>query len=603
MPLTYHFTESLQSGDIVEVIFQNRIKKAVVIEEVSKPEYDTKEIEKKLDIFYPKKYQNIAKFISSYYLCSLGDAYSLLLPFKKEKIKEEADNDKVYELKPLSKEQKNAYEFIKESDTSLLFGDTGSGKTEVYMHLIADELKNGKNVIFLMPEISLTPQMQKRLRAVFGKTVAIWHSKITKKKKNEILESLQRGDIKIVAGARSALFLPVENLGLIIVDEEHDTSYKSNSRPRYNARDLAVYFAKELKAKVVLGSATPTLGSYQKYPHFRLKGSFAGSKKEFVYEKNSDEISHNILDELNTVLKARKQAIIFLPTRANFKYISCFDCGSFITCPYCSVGMSLHREKNALLCHYCGYIERIPKECPKCGSEHLNSFRMGTEEVKQRLQKVFPKASIAKFDADAIKSVRELNRVLKEFSDGSIDILVGTQMLSKGHDYRSIALSVVMGIDTLLAQNDFKARENALSLAVQIAGRSGRAENAKVIIQTSNEEFFKKYIDDYEAFLKDEIKYRKDLYPPFKKLARVLIAHKNEEKAKDILRDTLYCLRQHLQNGVDIVGSGEANIKKIASKYRYHILLRSSSSRALLQTISKCNNPHIEVDIDPISFS
>ncbi len=327
MPLTYHFTESLQSGDIVEVIFQNRIKKAVVIEEVSKPEYDTKEIEKKLDIFYPKKYQNIVKFISSYYLCSLGDAYSLLLPFKKEKIKEEADNDKVYELKPLSKEQKNAYEFIKESDTSLLFGDTGSGKTEVYMHLIADELKKGKNVIFLMPEISLTPQMQKRLRAVFGKTVAIWHSKITKKKKNEILESLQRGDIKIVAGARSALFLPVENLGLIIVDEEHDTSYKSNSRPRYNARDLAVYFAKELKAKVVLGSATPTLGSYQKYPHFRLKGSFAGSKKEFVYEKNSDEISHNILDELNTVLKARKQAIIFLPTRANFKYISCFDCG------------------------------------------------------------------------------------------------------------------------------------------------------------------------------------------------------------------------------------------------------------------------------------
>ncbi len=272
-------------------------------------------------------------------------------------------------------------------------------------------------------------------------------------------------------------------------------------------------------------------------------------------------------------------------------------------CPYCSVGMSLHKEKNALLCHYCGYIEPIPKKCPKCGSSHLSSFRMGTEEVKQRVQKVFPNANIAKFDADAIKNTRELNRVLKEFNDGDIDILVGTQMLSKGHDYSGIALSVVMGIDNILAQNDFRARENALSLAVQIAGRSSRSDRAKVIIQTSNMEFFKKYINDYELFLKDELKYRKELYPPFKKLARVLISHKNEEKAKEIMRETLNCLKQQLQNGVEIVGSGEANIKKIASKYRYHILLRSSSSKVLLQTISNCNNPHIEVDIDPISFS
>ena len=603
--MTYHSKESLESGDIVEVLFQNRIKKAVVIKETDKPEYSTKEIEKKLDIFYPKKYQNIAKFISTYYVCSLGDAFSVLLPFKKEKTDEVTDTPykEKYELKSLSSKQKKAYEFIKNSDTSLLFGDTGSGKTEVYIHLIADILAKGKNIIFLMPEISLTPQMQKRLKAVFGKTVAIWHSKITKKKKVEILEGLQKGDIKIVAGARSALFLPVENLGLIIVDEEHDSSYKSNSRPRYNARDLAVYFGKVLNAKVLLGSATPTLESYQKYPHFRLKGSFAGSKKEFIYEKNSDEISNNILNELNDILKAKKQAIVFLPTRANYKYISCLECGSFITCPYCSVGMSLHRVKNALLCHYCGYIERVPKECPKCGSSHLNSFRMGTEEVKQRLQKVFLKANIAKFDADAVKSVRELNRVLKEFNDGTIDILVGTQMLSKGHDYSGIALSVVMGIDTVLAQNDFRARQNAISLAVQIAGRSGRSDKAKVVIQTSNEEFFKKYINEYELFLKDELKYRKDLYPPFKKLARVLIAHKNEEKAKDIMRETLNCLKQHLQNGVEIVGSGEANIKKIASKYRYHILLRSSSSKAMLQTLSSCNHPNIEMDIDPISFS
>ncbi len=603
-PLIYHFRASLKSGDIVEVLFQNRIKKAIVIEEVERPKYATKEIEKKLDIFYPKSYQNIANFISIYYLCSLGDAFSLFLPFNSKKIRDEMPyKDEKYKLKPLSSKQKEAYEFIKKQKRSLLFGDTGSGKTEVYIHLIADAIKEGKNIIFLMPEISLTPQMQKRLKAIFGKTVAIWHSKITKKRKIKILEGLDNGHIKIVAGARSALFLPVKNLGLIVVDEEHDSSYKSNSRPRYNARDLAIYFGKELGVKVVLGSATPTLESYKRYPTFRLKGSYIDSKKEFIYEKSGDDLSKNILNQIDMILKAKKQAIIFLPTRANYKYISCFECGKYITCPYCSVGMSLHREKNAILCHYCNYIEPIPKRCPNCNGSKLSSFRMGTGEVKQRVQKLFPKANVANFDADAIKSVRELNKVLKEFSSGNIDILVGTQMLSKGHDYSNIALSVIMGIDSILAQNDFRARQNALSLAIQIAGRSSRSSEAKVILQTSNEEFFRKYLNEYELFLKDELKYREDLYPPFKKLARVLIAHKNEEKAKDILRETLNCLEHQLQTGVEIVGSGEANIKKIASKYRYHILLRSSSSKALLQTLLNCNNPNIEIDIDPISFS
>ena len=397
--------------------------------------------------------------------------------------------------------------------------------------------------------------------------------------------------------------MPVLDPGLIIVDEEHDSSYKSNSRPRYNARDLAVYFGKVLGCKVVLGSATPSLTSYQKYPLFRLKGSFAGLKKEYIYEKNSDDLSENVINELSQILKDKKQAIVFLPTRANFKYISCFDCGEFVSCPFCSVGLSLHKDKNALVCHYCGYIQRIPKECPNCKSEHLGSFRMGTEEVREKLSSLFPKATIQKFDRDAIKNTRELNRVLKEFNEEKIDILVGTQMLSKGHDYKGIGLSVILGIDNVLAQNDFKARENALSLAVQISGRSGRAGVSKVILQTSNEEFFKRYMDDFELFLKDELRYRKDLYPPYKKLLRLLVSHKQDLKAKEIMQNILFCLQANLEKEVEIVGSGEANIKKIASKYRYQILLRSTSSKALLKTISKCKQTHCEVDMDPISFS
>lgn len=603
-PLTYKSNHPLLPGMLVEVPFRNTLKKAVILKEVKKPAFATKEISKATEHFFPPNYQNIVKFISEYYVCSLGEAFSLFTPFEKrsEKNSFKVNEDK-FVLKELSAKQKEALKFVENNDISLLFGDTGSGKTEVYTHLMAKTLKKGKNIIFLMPEISLTTQMQKRLENVFDKRVALWHSKVTKKRKEEIIKGLKEGSIRIIAGARSALFLPVESLGLIVVDEEHDNSYKSNSRPRYNARDLAVYFGKVLKCKVVLGSATPSLTSYNKYPHFRLKGSYAGEKKEYIYEKNSDEISPKIIDELNRAIKEKKQAVVFLPTRANFKYISCFDCGEFVSCPFCSVGLSLHKDKNALVCHYCGYVQRIVKECPSCKSTHLGSFRMGTEEVREKLSTIFPEANIAKFDRDAIKSTRELNRVLKEFNDKKLDILVGTQMLSKGHDYEGIGLSVILGIDTLLAQNDFKARENALSLAVQIAGRSGRAGVGKVILQTSNEEFFKRYMDDYESFLKDELRYRKGLYPPFKKLSRILISHKDKKKAKETLEVVLDCLKINLQKDVEIVGSGEANIQKIASKYRYHILLRSTSSKALLQTILRCKQNHCEVDMDPLSFS
>jgi len=602
--LTYKSKITYAQGDIVEVPFKNAIKRGVIISQTHKPSFETKDMQTKTNLFFPVKYQQIVKFICNYYVCSLGEAYSLFMPFDKGKERVwQAPKERNFTLKELSNPQKKAFDFLQKNSLSLLFGDTGSGKTEVYIHLIAEVLKQGKSIIFLMPEISLTPQMQKRLKEIFGDEVALWHSKVTKKKKEEILSRLKEGSIKIVAGARSALFLPVLNLGLIIVDEEHDSSYKSNSRPRYNARDLAVYFGKILGCKVVLGSATPSLTSYQKYPLFRLKGSFAGLKKEYIYEKNSEDLSENVINELSQILKEKKQAIVFLPTRANFKYISCFDCGEFISCPFCSVGLSLHKDKNALICHYCGYIQRIPKECPSCKSKHLSSFRMGTEEVRQRLASFFPNATIQKFDRDAIKSTRELNRVLKEFNEEKIDILVGTQMLSKGHDYKGIGLSVILGIDNILAQNDFRSRENALSLAVQISGRSGRAGVAKVILQTSNEEFFKRYMDDYELFLKDELKYRKDLYPPYKKLVRLLISHKQDIKAKEILQNILSCLQTNLEKEVEIVGSGEANIKKIASKYRYQILLRSTSSKALLKTISKCKQTHCEVDMDPISFS
>jgi len=483
----------------------------------------------------------------------------------------------------------------------VLLGITGSGKTEIYMKLLEDVINEGKSAIFLMPEISLTPQMQKRLKKKFGDLVAIWHSKITRKKKEEILEGIAAGEVKIVAGARSSLFVAMPDLGAIIVDEEHDDSYKASNRPRYHARDAAIYMGKVLGARVVLGSATPSLTSYHKFPFFRLKETFFDTEKSIVFLKEEEGISERILHELSQTLAENHQAIIFLPTRANYKYLTCMDCGKFVECPFCAVGMSIHRERNALRCHYCNYMQRIVQQCPSCQSGHLKSGRIGTAQVVAELSEKFPEKRFMKFDRDEVTTQTKLKKILKAFNDHEIDVLVGTQMLSKGHDYHDVRLAVVFGIDTILAQADFRARERAMSLLLQVAGRSGRKGEGKVIVQTANSRFFAHYIDDYEKFLQDELPYREGLYPPFMKLMKFMIAHKSRQKALEILEQLQRCLGD--TDGVEVVGFGEAPIARIAGKFRFQVLLRSASTKALLQVAHRCRCKDVEVDIDPVQFS
>lgn len=469
------------------------------------------------------------------------------------------------------------------------------------MKLFEKMINEGKTAIFLMPEISLTPQMQKRLKAHFKDAVAIWHSKVTKKTKEKILLGLADGSIKIVAGARSALFLPMPNLGLIVVDEAHDDSYKASNRPRYHARDVAVYMGSVLGAQVVMGSATPTLEIYHKYPTFRLKGTFFESRREMIYLPENEEIDERIFVTLDKVLQDGGQAIFFLPTRANFKYLTCMTCGAHVECPFCSVGMSIHLERNAIRCHYCNYMERIPQVCPNCEGMHLKSSRIGTAQVVETLSERYLDKTFKKFDRDEITTEKKLKETLKAFNDKEIDVLVGTQMLSKGHDYHDIKLVVVLGIDTMLSQADFRAREKALSLLKQVAGRAGRKGEGKVIVQTSNEGFFMRYMEDFELFLQEEIPYREGLYPPFTKLMKFLIAHKSKQKAKEILDQMQHCLSTAKE--VEVIGFGEAPIQKIAGKYRYQVLLRSSSAKALLQLARECKIADVEIDIDPVSFA
>ena len=599
--LTYQSEEIIENGSLVEVILANRKNSnlAVVIKKVDKPDFKCSTILSIKDEFYSDFMLQIGDFISKYYICSMGFALSLFQTFNKNIVYENSSIEYKKEI-TLSSFQQEAKSFLDSKKQALLFAKTGAGKTEIYIKTIKEILKQGKQAVFLMPEISLTPQMEKRLKEVFDSSVAIWHSKVTAKRKKEILNKLQNGDIKLIAGARSALFLPYSNLGLIIVDEEHDNSYKSDTTPRYNAKDLAIFIAKKFDLRLILGSATPSINSFYKIPYFELDKTFYETKKSYIFENSSQNISNKTLELIKKSIENKNQTIVFLPTRANFKHQICFDCGKSVECPFCSVSMSLHKNDLALKCHYCGFAQKIPEFCPSCKTGIVRNHRVGTAEIEELLKNEFPNSIIKRFDKDSVKSEKSLKKILDEFNQNKIDILVGTQMLSKGHDYHNVKLAVVLGMDSLLNMSSYKARENALSLLLQISGRSGRNGFGEVVIETKNEEFFKYYLEEsnYKEFLKSELEFRKDLYPPFVKLARVVLSSTNGLKIKEELNEIVKDLKNN--KDIEVVGFGECAIFKIANKYRYEVIIRSKDVKAILNALHYLKSTNISIDMDTI---
>lgn len=599
--LTYQSEEIIENGALVEVVLSNRknLNQAVVIKKVEKPEFKCSNILKITEFYYSSFMLEIADFISKYYVCSLGQSLNIFQFFNKNIEYKNISFEFKKEIN-LSTFQQEAKEFLDIKKQALLFAKTGAGKTEIYIKTIKEVLISGKQSVFLMPEISLTPQMQKRLEEIFGKTIAIWHSKVSVKKRKEILQNIQNGTVKLIAGARSALFLPYKDLGLIIVDEEHDDSYKSDSTPKYNAKDLSIFISKKFDIKLILGSATPSINSFHKMPYYELDRTFYETNKNYIFENTSQKISQNTLFKISEAIKNHHQTIVFLPTRANFKHQICFDCGKSVECPFCSVSMSLHKNDLALKCHYCRFAQKIPEFCPSCKTGIIKNHRVGTAEIEELLKQEFPKNVIKRFDTDTIKNEKILKEILEEFNDNKIDVLVGTQMLSKGHDYHNVKLAVVLGIDCLLNMNSYKAREKALSLLIQIAGRSGRNGFGEVIIETKNEEFFKYYLEEagYLDFLKNELEFRKDLYPPFVKLARVVLSSANGLKIKEELTQIVSYLKTIEQ--IEVVGFGECAVFKIANKYRYEILIRSKNSKSLLKALHSIKSAYISIDMDTI---
>ncbi len=502
------------------------------------------------------------------------------------------------EPKILTAAQKEAIASIENSDkcVQLIHGVTGSGKTEIYLNVIADQIKKGKTAIFLVPEISLTPQMLSQLRARFKGEAAILHSGLSAGERFDEWWRLRSGEAKIAVGARSAVFAPLENLGAIIIDEEHDSSYVSESSPRYSTLDIARWRAEYNGCKLILGSATPSVESFLKAE----KGEYnlialperinkkplpeiiiADMRRE-VKRGNNSAFSLALREELDSTLKSGNQAIIFLNRRGYSQTVICRDCGYVAKCENCDVTLTYHSEDNCLKCHYCGARYKMLEACPECGGRHVRYSGTGTQRVVAELKELFPAAGILRMDNDTVSGKDGHYKILSAFSRHKADILVGTQMVAKGHDFPSVTLVGILDADMSLHFSDYRSGERTFQLITQVSGRSGRAgQKGKVVLQTySPENYILRYAInyDYYGFFKNEISVRMATsFPPFSLICRVMVTSDSDSLALETLRG-VYCsveeLRSRSPEKFLFLNRMHSPIKRLQGKYRYQVLMR-----------------------------
>ena len=535
--------------------------------------------------------------------------------------------------KVLTEEQEKAYNAISnciennEYTSSLIYGITGSGKTEVYLQLINKALDLGKTAIMLVPEISLTPQIVDRFLARFGDQIAILHSKLSNGERFDEWQKIKQGKAKIVIGARSAIFAPVKNLGIIIIDEEHDSSYKSDMTPRYNCKDLAKFIAENFNCPLVLGSATPDLASYQKtltndITVFKLTKRANNSslpKVEIVDLRNElaignkSMLSLKLQAEIKKNLEKKKQTILFLNRRGYSTFVLCRDCGEPIKCPNCSISLTYHKYENKLKCHYCGFESNVLKTCPNCGSDKVKYFGTGTQKLEEEITNVFPEAKTIRMDIDTVTKKNSHEKILNKFKNENIDILIGTQMIVKGHHFPNVTLVGVDSADSLLNIEDYKAVERTFQTIVQVAGRAGREEDSgKVIIQTYNPDHYAitySAKQDYELFFKTEIDFRKKLkYPPFCDIIIMRFVGKNIKEIEKISKEIFIKLSNLVNsNSTYVYNPCPSPINKLQGKYRYRIIIKGKANKKLLNSIYRSlevdlKDTTITVDINPNSM-
>ena len=544
----------------------------------------------------------------------------------------------------LNEEQKNACNkvisemFDQNKKPYMLHGVTGSGKTEVYMEIIDYALSQGLDSIVLVPEIALTPQTITRFKNRFGDIVGVFHSQLSEGQKHDVYKAIKSGNIRILIGARSALFAPFNSLGVIIIDEFHETSYKSEKNPKFSAIEVAKFIANKNNISLVLGSATPSIDEYYKakngeYNLIEIKQRANKNPlpkievvdmKEELNKGNKSIFSFKLQDEIKQAIKNNNQVILFLNRRGYASFVSCRSCGYVFQCENCDISLTYHKGKNIGRCHYCGYEREIPKECPECSSIYVKPFGVGTQKIEEELKVIFPELKVLRMDKDTTSKKGPLEEILNKFKNKEADILIGTQMLSKGLDFDNVTLVGILSADMILNFPDFKSFETTFQLITQVSGRAGRSDKeGKVVLQTYDTDHYsiRRAINyDFEGFYEDEIKIRKAFgYAPFNNMISVVVSGENENLVKKNIQNMydsiIYLLKgRGITDFEFILGPNPCSISKINQNYRWQILFKDDNIEInLLKGIIKyiCitkrdvvfdKEVNISIDINPNSI-
>ncbi|MGD0917538.1 MAG: primosomal protein N' [Thermodesulfobacteriota bacterium] len=510
----------------------------------------------------------------------------------------------------------------------LIYGVTGSGKTEIYLRTIEEILAQGREAIVLVPEISLTPQLLSRFKDRFGENLALLHSRLGRRERYDQWRRIWKGEVKIALGARSAIFAPFRNLGVIIVDEEHDPSYKQEEKLKYHARDLAVVRAKQVEATLLLGSATPSLESFYnaekgKFHLVNLPERIEGKplpRVEVVDMKGEGSVlSEKIKAALRKNIEDKKQSLLFLNRRGFSNFILCPDCGLTFKCPNCSVTLTYHLRDHSLQCHYCDYRIQAPGDCPKCQSHRLRGMGIGTERLEQEIRALFPEAEVGRMDHDTTTRRHSHVQILKRLESGKTDILVGTQMIVKGHDFPNVTFVGVVSADTSLHFPDFRSSERTFQLLTQVAGRAGRGEVfGEVVIQTFSPDHYsiqRAKDHDFIGFYQEEIQFRRALgYPPFSRLINLRLTGNSEKRTKAVAEEMGRLGQLLLKKGdgrkIEILGPSTAPFAKMRGKFRWQMLAKGISPQSLHQFAQelgtrlegqiKGRGVNLDIDVDPV---
>ncbi|MBL7006179.1 MAG: primosomal protein N' [Spirochaetia bacterium] len=577
----------------------------------------------------------LAKWMSSLYLCSPGEALSVMIPGGRRDSAIPAliaDDEFAGNPHALTSHQEEAVNAICSGEKSLyyLFGVTGSGKTEVFLQAAERTIAAGKTVIYLVPEITLTHQLSDQVKNRFAGRVAVLHSALTPTQRLIEWMRIRRGEVDITIGARSAVFAPLRNPGLIIIDEEHENSYKSGSSPRYHARQIAFHRSSISGAALVMGSATPSLEAWHLMKTGRIQRlelpervSGGSMPKVEVVDMTFEEgaISRKLQQEIRSVLQKKRQVILFLNRRGFSYFFHCKTCGYEMTCNHCSVSLTYHKERERMVCHYCGQSKRPVSVCPDCGSLDVGYSGFGTEMIEEETAKIFPQARVARLDTDAAKNKGVVKKTLDDFKNGEIDILLGTQMVAKGLNFPGVDLVGIVLADSALHLPDFRAQERTFSLILQVSGRSGRfSHDGKVVVQTyrpDNSAVRLGAAGDIVQFCEQELAMRQMTgFPPYTRLSRLVFRSRDKKKvekmadqADKILHRIISDIDSPSDQKAEILGPVECPLAKISGNFRWQIIIRSVSfpilrlvTASFMNQVKPVSGTFIEVDIDPVNL-